>query len=167
MRRLLDTEKTGAIVLYFSLLTSVLGLITLVLGWRLPSAADGALLVGIGILGGIGQILLTQSYRYADASLVAPFEYTTMVWAFLIGWFVFGQAPVQTVVIGAAIVALSGIFVLWRERRFGSPARRKSRRIRSARPEPRRRTFQRRLPSPLWGATDFGARPERGGAAGS
>jgi drug/metabolite transporter (DMT)-like permease len=119
VRRLLDTEKTGAIVLYFSLLTSVLGLITLVLGWRLPSAADGALLVGIGILGGIGQILLTQSYRYADASLVAPFEYTTMVWAFLIGWFVFGQAPVQTVVIGAVIVALSGIFVLWRERQLG------------------------------------------------
>jgi drug/metabolite transporter (DMT)-like permease len=119
VRRLLATEKTGAIVLYFSLFTALLGLATVFLGWRMPDAADFALLVMIGILGGIGQILLTQSYRYADASLVAPFEYTTMLWAFLIGWFVFGQAPQQTVVAGAVIVALSGLFVLWRERQLG------------------------------------------------
>lgn len=119
VRRLLATEKTGAIVLYFSLLTTVLGLSTIVLGWRMPDAENLALLILIGILGGIGQILLTQSFRYADASLVAPFEYTTMLWAFLIGWFVFGQAPQQTVVVGALIVALSGLFVLWRERQLG------------------------------------------------
>jgi drug/metabolite transporter (DMT)-like permease len=95
IRRLLATEKTGAIVLYFSLLTTVLGLATIVLGWRMPSAGDFVLLVVIGILGGIGQILLTQSYRFADASLVAPFEYTTMIWAFLIGWFAFGQMPAR------------------------------------------------------------------------
>jgi drug/metabolite transporter (DMT)-like permease len=79
VRRLLKTERTGAIVLYFSLMTTFLGLVTIVLGWRMPGAGDAALLVVIGILGGIGQILLTQSYRYADASLVAPFEYTTMI----------------------------------------------------------------------------------------
>ena len=86
---------------------------------RAPSPGDFALLVCVGILGGIGQILLTQSYRFADASLVAPFEYTTMVWAFLIGWFVFGQAPEKTVVIGALIVAAAGLFVLWREHKLG------------------------------------------------
>ena len=111
VRRLLATERTGAIVLYFSLLTTVLGLATIVLGWRVPTAGEFALLVLIGILGGIGQILLTQSYRYADASLVAPFEYTTMIWAFLLGWFFFGQAPQQVVVIGA------------RDRRRGRPVR--------------------------------------------
>jgi drug/metabolite transporter (DMT)-like permease len=119
VRRLLATERTGAIVLYFSLLTTVLGLATIVLGWRVPTAGEFALLVLIGILGGIGQILLTQSYRYADASLVAPFEYTTMIWAFLLGWFFFGQAPQQVVVTGAAIVAAAGLFVLWREHRLG------------------------------------------------
>lgn len=119
VRRLLATEKTGAIVLYFSLFTALLGLTTVFLGWRMPDPADLALLVMIGILGGIGQILLTQSFRYADTSLVAPFEYTTMLWAFLLGWFVFGQAPQQTVVVGAVIVALSGLFVLWRERQLG------------------------------------------------
>jgi drug/metabolite transporter (DMT)-like permease len=100
-------------------MTTVLGLATIVLGWRVPTAGEFALLVVIGILGGIGQILLTQSYRYADASLVAPFEYTTMIWAFLLGWFFFGQAPQQVVVTGAAIVAAAGLFVLWREHRLG------------------------------------------------
>ena len=103
VRRLLMTEKTGAIVL----------------GWHLPGPADATLLVVIGILGGIGQILLTQSFRYADASLIAPFEYTTMLWAFLIGWFAFAQAPQEAVIVGAGIVAAAGLFVLWREHRLG------------------------------------------------
>src|SRR3954447_21796889 len=119
VRRLLMTEKTGAVVLYFSLLTTLLGLVTIALGWRLPGAADATLLVVIGILGGIGQILLTQSFRYADASLIAPFEYTTMLWAFLIGWFAFAQAPHEAVIVGAGIVAAAGLFVLWREHRLG------------------------------------------------
>jgi drug/metabolite transporter (DMT)-like permease len=119
VRRLLKTERTGAIVLYFSLMTTFLGLLTIVLGWRMPGTGDAALLVLIGILGGIGQILLTQSYRSADASLVAPFEYTTMVWAFLIGWFFFDQVPRQAVVGGALIVAAAGLFVLWHEHRLG------------------------------------------------
>ncbi len=121
VRRLLATERTGAIVLYFSLLTSALGFFTILLGWRMPNASDLALLVAVGILGGIGQILLTQSYRHAEASLVAPFEYTTMIWAFLLGWFLFGQAPHQVVVAGAGIVAAAGLFVLWREHQLGLP----------------------------------------------
>lgn len=119
VRRLTATERTGAIVFYFSLLTSLLGLVTIVLGWRMPSLPDLAILILIGILGGIGQILLTQSYRFADASLVAPFEYTTMIWALLIGWFVFGQWPSGVVLAGGAIVAAAGMFVLWRERQLG------------------------------------------------
>jgi drug/metabolite transporter (DMT)-like permease len=119
VRQLTATEKTGAIVFYFQTLTTVLGLATLAWGWNLPRAGDAALLVLIGILGGIGQILLTQSYRYAETSLIAPFEYTTMVWALLIGWLVFGDVPVGTVIIGGAIVVSSGIFVIWRERRLG------------------------------------------------
>ena len=119
VRKLTGTERTGAIVLYFSLLTTALGLSTIVLGWRMPSPTDFAIFVGIGILGGIGQILLTQSYRYADASLVAPFDYTTMLWALPIGWLLFGQLPDRYVLIGGAIVAAAGIFVIWRERQLG------------------------------------------------
>jgi drug/metabolite transporter (DMT)-like permease len=119
IRRLTASEKTGAIVLYFSILTTLLGLSTIVLGWRLPDAEDFLLLVVIGILGGIGQILITQSYRYADTSILAPFDYTTMIWGLLLGWFVFGDLPSLTVSIGGIIVAAAGLFVIWRERQLG------------------------------------------------
>lgn len=118
-RRLTATEKTGAIVFYFSLLTTLLGLASAPFGWAAPGLGDAALLVGIGILGGVSQILLTESYRFGDASLIAPFEYTTMIWAILIGWLAFDQLPGAAVVIGGIIVVGSGIFVLWREHRLG------------------------------------------------
>lgn len=119
IRRLTATERTGAIVLYFSLLSAAIGLATAALGWKTPTPRDFLVLALIGFLGGVGQILLTQSYRYADASLVAPFEYTTMIWAILIGFLAFGQMPNEAVIVGAAIVALAGMFVLWRERQAG------------------------------------------------
>ncbi len=119
VRQLTATEKTGAIVFYFQALTTFLGLVTIAWGWNAPDTADAIMLVMIGILGGIGQILLTQSYRYADASLVAPFEYTTMIWALVIGWLVFGELPATAVAIGGLIVVGSGLFVIYRERQLG------------------------------------------------
>ncbi|GJD53173.1 Pseudopaline exporter CntI [Methylobacterium crusticola] len=118
VRKLTGTERTGAIVLYFFLFTALLGLATLALGWRMPGLGEFGLFVLVGVLGGIGQILLTESYRYGDASLVAPFEYTTMLWSLLIGWFVFGQLPQASIALGGGIVAAAGVFVVWRERRL-------------------------------------------------
>ena len=133
VRRLTATERTGAIVFYFTAVTTLIGLSTAAFGWVMPTPRDFVMLVGIGILGGIGQILLTQSYRYADASLVAPFEYTTMLWATLLGWFVFGQWPETTVIAGAVLVTASGIFVIYRERKLGIE-RRKEAEMSSSRP---------------------------------
>ena len=95
--------------------------------------AEAGKLVAIGILGGLGQILLVQAYRFGDASLIAPFEYSTMIWAVLIGWFVFGEWPVSTILIGAAIVIASGIYVILREQRLGV-LKREQREISSTRP---------------------------------
>ncbi|KLK90364.1 membrane protein [Microvirga vignae] len=119
VRRLTGTEKTGAIVFYFFILASGLSFCTILLGWNMPDAKDLALFVLGGILGGIGQILLTESYRYADASVIAPFDYTTMVWALLFGWLMFGDLPTPTILVGAAIVAATGLFIVWREHRLG------------------------------------------------
>ncbi|MBM6594494.1 DMT family transporter [Microvirga pudoricolor] len=119
VRRLTQTEKTGAIVFYFSVMSAFFGLLTIVLGWKMPPLDDFLLFLATGILGGIGQILMTQSYRHADASIIAPFEYTTMIWAILFGWFLFGDLPGWTVVAGAIIVAAAGLFVVWRERQLG------------------------------------------------
>lgn len=119
VRRLTGTEKTGAIVFYFFVLASGLSFCTIVFGWRMPDAPDLALFVLAGILGGIGQILLTECYRYADTSVIAPFEYTTMIWALLLGWFMFGDLPTPTILVGASIVAATGLFIVWRERQLG------------------------------------------------
>jgi len=119
VRRLTGTEKTGAIVFYFFILASALSFCTIVFGWKMPDATDLALFVLGGILGGVGQILMTECYRYADASVIAPFEYTTMIWALLLGWFMFGDLPTPTILTGATIVAATGLFIVWRERQLG------------------------------------------------
>ncbi len=119
VRKLVQTEKTPAIVFYFSLTATVLSLATLPFGWVWPSPSELALLIGAGLLGGVGQILLTSSYREADASLVAPFDYASMLFALAIGWFVFAEMPSRTVLAGAALIILAGILIILRERKLG------------------------------------------------
>jgi drug/metabolite transporter (DMT)-like permease len=119
IRKLVATEGTAAIVLWFSVSASILSLVTLPFGWVWPSAWHGFLLVTAGLLGGVGQILLTAAYRQADASLVAPFDYASMLFALLIGYVVFAEEPTRTMLTGAAIVILAGILIIWRERRLG------------------------------------------------
>ncbi|MGR3467663.1 MAG: DMT family transporter, partial [Shimia sp.] len=80
------TEKTTAIVFYFALTAAVLSLTTIPFGWVWPTPWQTTLLVGAGLIGGIGQLCLTASYRYADAGALAPFTYTSMVWAIIVGW---------------------------------------------------------------------------------
>ncbi len=119
VRKLVMTEKTPAIVFYFSLTATCLSLITLPFGWVIPTGPEIALLIGAGLLGGVGQILLTSSYREADASLVAPFDYASMIFALLIGYFVFAEVPTWTMLLGAALIVTAGILIIWRERKLG------------------------------------------------
>jgi drug/metabolite transporter (DMT)-like permease len=119
VRKLVNTEATSAIVFYFSLTATVLSLVTLPFGWVWPTPTETALLVGAGLLGGIGQIFLTTSYREADASLVAPFDYASMLFALGIGYFVFAEVPTWTMIGGATLVVLAGILIIWREHKLG------------------------------------------------
>jgi drug/metabolite transporter (DMT)-like permease len=118
-RILTKTESTSSIVFYFSLVCALGGLATLPFGWIAPNGLQLAALIALGVLGGLAHILLTESYRYASASLVAPFDYTTMLWAFLLGYALFGEVPTTYVFVGATIVAGAGLFVIWRERQLG------------------------------------------------
>ena len=119
VRKLVMTERTPVIVFYFSLTATVLSLATLPFGWVMPTLTEGLTLTLAGLLGGVGQILLTSSYREADASLVAPFDYASMLFALLIGYFVFDEVPTWTMLLGASIVIFAGILIIWRERKLG------------------------------------------------
>jgi drug/metabolite transporter (DMT)-like permease len=114
-RRLTQSETTSSIVFYFSLSCALAGLVTWPFGWVSPGGGELAVLISIGVLGGLAHIFLTESYRYASASMVAPFDYTTMIWALILGYMMFGETPTLMIVLGSAIIAASGLFVIWRE----------------------------------------------------
>ncbi|MEX3017847.1 DMT family transporter [Gymnodinialimonas hymeniacidonis] len=119
VRKLVQTERTAAIVFWFSVTASALSLLTIPWGWVWPTPAQWALLIGAGLAGGVGQILLTSSYRFADASLIAPFEYTSMLLAIGVGYFIFAETPTTTMLLGAALIVTAGIAIIWRERQLG------------------------------------------------
>ena len=118
-RRLTQSETTSSIVFYFSLICAIAGALTFPFGWHAPSVYEWAGLISLGLLGGLAHIFLTESYRYAPASVIAPFDYSAMLWALLLGYFVFGELPAPLVYVGGAIVAGAGLFVIWRERALG------------------------------------------------
>jgi drug/metabolite transporter (DMT)-like permease len=84
----------------------------------MPTLSQLCLLVAAGISGGVAQILMTLSLRHAQASLLAPFEYSTMLWSVLLGYILLNQLPVATTIAGAIIVAAAGLFAVWREHRL-------------------------------------------------
>ena len=86
-----------------------------------PGVLQWAILVLIGISGGLGHYLLALAHRYAPASVLAPFLYQQIVWMVLLGYLVFGDIPDSAVAIGAAIVIASGGYLLYRERRAAKP----------------------------------------------
>jgi drug/metabolite transporter (DMT)-like permease len=123
-RRLTESETTSSIVFYFSVICALAGAVTLPFAWYSPSPGELAIFVTIGMLGGIAHIFQTESYRFATASAIAPFDYTSLLWSFLLGYWMFGEVPTELVFIGAGIVAAAGLFVIWRERQLGLKRRR-------------------------------------------
>jgi drug/metabolite transporter (DMT)-like permease len=119
VRRLVTTERTATIVLLFSVTASVVGLATLPFGWSALSAGQAALLVASGLCGGLGQILMTESYRHAEMATIAPFEYSSMILGIVVGYLLFGDVPTAHMLVGGVIVVSAGLLIIWREHRLG------------------------------------------------
>jgi drug/metabolite transporter (DMT)-like permease len=118
IRKLTLTETTLSIVFWFSVSCTVASLATVPFGWRWPEGPTLALLVASGLLGGVAQIVMTESYRLADASTLAPFEYSSMVYGLLLGWLAFAEVPDPQVLTGAGVVIGAGLYIIRRERQL-------------------------------------------------
>lgn len=118
-RQLVRTEKTSTIVVYFSLTAAVFSLISLPFGWAVLTLEEKIFLVSSGFFGGLGQIFLTESYRHADVSTVAPFDYSSIILGIVIAYFLFGDIPTIQMLIGTAITVSAGIFIIYREHQLG------------------------------------------------
>jgi drug/metabolite transporter (DMT)-like permease len=119
IRLMSGSEPALVIAFYFQLACTLVSACTLPFAWVTPSGGEFLLLVTLGILGGVGQLLMTNSYRYAEASTLANFDYAAMIWAILLGWLFFGELPATAVYVGAVVVIGSGLFIVWRERQLG------------------------------------------------
>ncbi len=103
-------EKPGAIAFWFAVVSALGGLATLPFGWCLPDPIQGLLLVGAGLFGGVAHILMTQSFRHAEAAALAPFEYLSVLWAVGMGMLFFAEVPGWTFLLAAPLI-LSGAVI--------------------------------------------------------
>jgi drug/metabolite transporter (DMT)-like permease len=124
IRQIGKTEGTQTTVLYFSLLSLVaIGVLMPFFG-RGHDGREWLILLALGSFGGVAQLLLTASLRFASVPVVVPFDYTQLLWAVLLGWLIFGQQPASTTWLGALVIIASGLYTLYREHRLGRQAAR-------------------------------------------
>lgn len=115
-RRLVATESAASLQLMSAAGAAVLLAPFAWAGWQMPSGPGEWLLLALcGLCGGLGHFMVAQAHRYASAATLGPFLYQQIIYMTLLGWLVFGQAPGLLVVGGAAIVVLSGLYLLWLE----------------------------------------------------
>ncbi|SPJ26104.1 hypothetical protein PAA8504_03960 [Palleronia abyssalis] len=111
VRRLtLMGESAGAIAFWFAIVAALGGLATFPWGWVWPGFTAGLLLIGTGLSGGIAHILMTLSFRHADAAALAPFEYLSVLWAVVLGLIFFGEVPGWALLLAGPLI-LTGAYV--------------------------------------------------------
>ncbi len=119
IRQLVQVDHPAAIVFYFSMTATLLSALTAFWGWTVPTWEQTLILVCLGLIGGVAQILVTSSYRYGQASMLAPYDYTTMLFAIVIGYVWFDELPTLVMLGGAALVIAGNVLVILRERQLG------------------------------------------------
>ena len=115
VRTLSKTEPNYIIAFYFTLLSMLCGLATLPFGWVMPSIIDIFIFIVLGVSGSIANLMLTQSYRLAEASLVTPIKYLSLIFAIIFGYLIWSEIPKTLTIIGASLVVLSSLIIFIRE----------------------------------------------------
>ncbi len=119
IRQLVQVDHPAAVVFYFSITATLLSALTALWGWATPTWEQTLILVIMGLIGGVAQILVTSSYRFGQASMLAPYDYTTMLFAIVIGYVWFDELPTLVMLGGAALVIAGNVLVILRERQLG------------------------------------------------
>ena len=115
-------EPVWLIAFYFSLVSGLGGLLTIPLGlWKMPNTYDFILLILIGLLGGIANLLLTQSYKLAEVTLTTPLKYLSLVIAIIFGFYFFEEIPSIHTLSGAAFIVVSSAIIFIRENQLKKP----------------------------------------------
>jgi len=115
IRQLSSTEPVWLISFFFSFAIMILSFFTFYQNWILPSLLDLCLLSMIGILGGLANLWLSQSYKFSEVSLVTPLKYLALVFAIIFGFFIWNEIPTTKTLIGSLLVILSSIIIFRRE----------------------------------------------------
>jgi drug/metabolite transporter (DMT)-like permease len=121
-RRLTTSEGTGTMMFYTAAAVLLVSGAIAPLDWVTPSTSDVLLMFAAGVAVGLGHYCLVQGYRYASPSVLAPIDYTALVWGMLLGWAVWDELPDLVTLLGAALVVASGLYVLHREARLARAA---------------------------------------------
>ena len=115
IRKLSTTEPAWLISFFFSFSIMLLSFLSFYQGWILPSIFDLFLLSMVGILGGLANLWLSQSYKYSEVSLVSPLKYLALVFAIIFGYFIWNEIPTSKTLLGALLVIFSSIIIFRRE----------------------------------------------------
>ena len=118
LRSMSGVEHALTITFYFMLTSMMLSLLSLPWGWVMPGREQAIYLLLIGVIGAGGQLLVTLSYRYAEASTIAPLDYSSMIMSAALGYWVFNEVPTWQVWWGMPLVIASGLIIFWREYRL-------------------------------------------------
>lgn len=120
--RIMTRDMSTATIMFWPSLGAAAAMLLLMpLQWQTPTLPDAGLFLFMGLIGTLGMSLITQGYRHAPAAVIAPFDYSVLVWGVIIGWVVFHDIPTPNVWIGAAMLIASGLYILHRETRKPKP----------------------------------------------
>jgi drug/metabolite transporter (DMT)-like permease len=118
-RKLSQREPVTSVLFWTALVGSIASGAALPFDWLSPTPRDWALFVLLGLLGSVTMWFMTLAYRHAPAAVVAPFDYTILLWGLLIGWLVWHELPDPQIWPGVAILIACGLYITHRETRPG------------------------------------------------
>ncbi len=116
-RRLMATEAPLVALFHISVGACAWSSLIVVFVWSPLTMYQAGMLAGIGVLGVFAHLCIIKAFQAAEASFLAPFNYVKLLWATVLGYVLFGEVPASRVLAGSAIIIVSGLYVIWRERR--------------------------------------------------